>query len=66
MKEEDREFGSKKAKLGNVNLTARFPSLSTLTTLAKALCTLPGAVTPYATCTANDKGARAHLSDDVG
>jgi hypothetical protein len=37
-------------------------SLPTLMMLGKALCTMLGAITPYATRITNDKGARAHLS----
>jgi hypothetical protein len=40
-------------------------SLPTLMMLGKALCTMLGAITPYAIRITNDKGARAHLSIGV-
>jgi hypothetical protein len=39
--------------------------LSTLTAFGKVSCVVLGAITPYTTCIANDKGARIHLSIDT-
>jgi hypothetical protein len=65
--EEDVELKHEKANGKVISILPRDTfSLPALAMLGKMSCATPGVNTPCAAHTANDKGARVHMSDSAG